>query len=98
MNLVTIGALAHEGKLLWVYCRRCGREKDINPALLPLPGDTPVPDLSRRYMKCSKCGSKQIDTSRPPSAFFRRPHFGEGRLQKADQRRARILPRCGERS
>ncbi len=31
---VTIGDLFHDGKLLWWYCRNCGRERDIDPVPL----------------------------------------------------------------
>jgi hypothetical protein len=51
---VTLGDLAHDGKLLWVYCTECGRERDIDPLSLPLPGETPV------LMKRSACGSRPI--------------------------------------
>ena len=58
---VTLGDLIRDDKLLWVYCRDCCHERDVNPANVPLPGDTPVPDLGKR-MKCSKCGSRAIET------------------------------------
>jgi hypothetical protein len=57
---VTLSDLAHEGKLLWVYCTGCGRERDLDPLSLPLPGETPVPSVGKR-MKCSACGSRKID-------------------------------------
>ena len=59
---VTISDLMREGKLLWVYCITCGREKDVHPALLDLPRDTAVPGLGRRHMKCTSCVSREIDT------------------------------------
>jgi hypothetical protein len=58
---VTLGDLIRDDKLLWVYCRDCCHDRDVNPANVPLPGDTPVPDLGKR-MKCSKCGSRAIET------------------------------------
>ena len=58
---VTLGDLIRDDKLLWVYCRDCCHERDVNPANVPLPGDTLVPDLGKR-MKCSKCGSRAIET------------------------------------
>lgn len=59
---VTISALIRDRKLLWVYCRDCGRERDIDPASVPLPGDFPVPDVGKR-MKCSACGSRKVTTA-----------------------------------
>ena len=53
MSLVTPAALIADGKLLWVYCTACEREKDVDPTSLALPGDEPVPSLGRRRMKCS---------------------------------------------
>ena len=43
---VTLADLVREDKLLWVYCRECGRERNVNPATVPLPPHTPVPDVS----------------------------------------------------
>ena len=59
---VTIGNLMDANKLLWVYCLSCCREADVDPATLPLPLTTPVPTLGVRHMKCSVCGSRQIET------------------------------------
>ena len=59
---VTIGDLIHAGKLLWVYCTACGHERDVDPASLALPLETPVPGLGRAHLKCSGCGSRDIDT------------------------------------
>ena len=42
---ITLGDLVRDDKLLWVYCRACGRERDVNPATVPLPAETPVPDV-----------------------------------------------------
>ena len=58
---VTLGDLVRDDKLLGVYCCACGRERDVCPATVPLPADTPVPDVSKR-MKCSVCGSRKINT------------------------------------
>jgi hypothetical protein len=58
---VTLADLMRGDKLLWVYCRDCGHERDVNPADLPLPADTAVPNVGKR-MKCSMCGSRAIDT------------------------------------
>ena len=45
---VTLSDLADGGKLLWVYCRDCCHEREVDPATAPLPGDTPVPDVGKR--------------------------------------------------
>ena len=58
---VTLGDLVREDKLLWVYCTECGYERDVNPANVPLPADTPVSEVSKK-MKCSECGSPKINT------------------------------------
>jgi hypothetical protein len=63
MASVVIADLIRAHRLLWVYCSECGRERDLDPATLPLPGDYPVPDVGKR-MKCSACGSRKI-TTRP---------------------------------
>ena len=57
---VRLGDLIAEAKLLWLYCRSCGHEVDLDPATLPLPADVPVPQIGQR-MRCSVCGSKAID-------------------------------------
>jgi hypothetical protein len=59
---VTLGDLIREDKLLWVYCRDCGHERDVEPLDLPLPGNTPVPHVGKR-LKCSMCGSRKISTT-----------------------------------
>ncbi len=59
---VTLGDLIRDSKLMWTYCCTCGRELDIDPSTLALPENTPVPGIGRRFMKCSACGSKKIDT------------------------------------
>ena len=57
---VTLGDLIREDKLLWVYCCDCYHERDVNPATVPLPPETPVPEVVK-HMKCSACGSRKID-------------------------------------
>ena len=49
---VTLGDLIREDKLLWVYCCDCYHERDVNPATVPLPAETPVPEVGK-HMKCS---------------------------------------------
>jgi hypothetical protein len=58
---VTLGDLERSGKLLWVYCCDCGRERDVDPGSLPLPRDFPVPKVWTR-MRCSVCGSRKVNT------------------------------------
>ena len=62
MAAVTIADLIRDRRLLWVYCRDCGRERDVDPATLPLPGDWPVPEVGLR-MRCSTCGSRKVHTA-----------------------------------
>ena len=59
---VTLADLSREGRKMWTYCTECGRERDLDPGSLPLPPGTPVPGLGRRFMKCSACGSRKVDT------------------------------------
>ena len=47
---VTLNDLIRDDKLLWVYCRECGHERDVTPATVPMPSDTPVPDVGK-HMK-----------------------------------------------
>ena len=58
---VTLDDLARAGKLLWVYCCDCGRERDVDPLSVPLPPNFPVPSVAT-CMKCSACGSRKINT------------------------------------
>jgi len=81
---VRLGDLIAEHKLLWAYCTTCGRERDLDPATIPLPQDYPVPDVGKR-MKCSTCGSKKIET---------RPELYPGGIF-AMRERWRGMPECG---
>ena len=47
---VRISHLIAEDKLLWVYCCDCGHERDVNPAMVPLPAETPVPEVGKRSL------------------------------------------------
>lgn len=58
---VLLSDLIAEGKFLWVYCRSCGHERDIDPASLRLPANIPVPDVGKRLV-CSQCGGRAITT------------------------------------
>ena len=62
MTPVTLADLIRDGKSMWTYCTACGRERDVEPASLNLPGGTPVSGLGKRHMRCSACGSKEIET------------------------------------
>ena len=57
---VTLGDLARDGKLLWVYRTECCHGRDLDPSTVPLPAETPVPSVGK-HMKCSACGSRKID-------------------------------------
>jgi hypothetical protein len=49
------------GRLLWVYCSDCGRERDVDPSTLcRCPATTPFP----RSPIAWACGSRKI-TTRP---------------------------------
>jgi hypothetical protein len=60
---VTLGDLHKDGKLVWLYCRSCGHERDVDLVALGLPPDLPVPEAGAR-MVCSRCGGRAI-TSAP---------------------------------
>ncbi len=61
MNPVTLSDLTRDNRLMWTYCRDCGRERDLDPSSIPLPSDYPVPKVGKR-MRCTRCGSRQIET------------------------------------
>jgi hypothetical protein len=52
---VTLGDLSSCGSIAPSY------ERDVNPSNVPLPADTPVPEVSKK-MKCSEYGSRKINT------------------------------------
>jgi hypothetical protein len=58
---VTLGDLIREDKLLWAYCSGCHHERDLNAATIPLPPETPVPEIGK-HMRCLACGSRKIST------------------------------------
>jgi hypothetical protein len=62
MKSVVLADLIRDHRLLWVYCRECGRERDLDPSTVPLPGEFPVPEVGK-CMKCSACGSRKIHTA-----------------------------------
>ncbi len=62
LGFVRLADLIADGKLMWTFCRSCCRERDLDPATIPLPGSHPVPDVGER-MKCSACGSRSISTT-----------------------------------
>ena len=66
MAAVTIADLIRDRRLLWVYCGDCGRERNLDPVTLPLPGEYPVPEVGKR-MKCSACGSRTIHMAPKPT-------------------------------
>ena len=46
---VTLGDLVREDKLLWVYCCDCYHERNVSPATVALPAETPVPEGGLRF-------------------------------------------------
>ena len=77
---VTLSDLEKAGKLLWVYCCDCGRERDVEPRSLPLPASFPVPLVGAR-MRCSACGSRKINT---------KPELYPGGIETMRQRRREL--------
>jgi hypothetical protein len=59
MKPVTLDDLERDGKLVWVYCNHCGRERDLQPTALGVPLDTAVPEAGRRLV-CSSCGERKV--------------------------------------
>jgi hypothetical protein len=45
---VTLSDLASRWQAALVYWTECGRERDLDPLSLPLPGETPVPSVGKR--------------------------------------------------
>lgn len=84
VNPVTLGDLISDGKLLWLYCCDCCRERDVDPATIPLPAAFPVPEVGAR-MKCSKCGSRRIDA---------RPELYPGGVLAIRKRHAGMIGPC----
>ena len=62
---VTLGDLVSNEKLLWVYCCDCGHERDVNPATVLLPAETPVPDLGKHI----NARSAALGSSTPSPSF-----------------------------
>ncbi len=56
---VTLADLHRDGKLAWVYCNACGREREVPPDSLGLPMNTPVPAAGKRLI-CSACGGRNV--------------------------------------
>jgi hypothetical protein len=63
---VTLADLAHDGKLLEVYCSDCRPERHLYIDLLSLglPRRMPVPEVAD-HLVCSKCGSRNTPTKTP---------------------------------
>lgn len=76
LHPVTIAHLIAQKKLIWGYCKACGRERDILPQALPLPRSYAVREIGRR-MKCSACGAKSVET---------KPELYSGGVAKMRQR------------
>lgn len=60
----TIGDLRATGTWLEIGCEVCGHHVYVDPNNLPLADEQSVP-LAFKRMKCSKCGTKLWDRSRP---------------------------------
>ena len=73
---VPLGDLIRDGKLLWLYCRKCFRERDVDPSTVPLPPNVPVPEIGKR-MKCLACGSRK-DARSCTRAGLKRSEAGAG--------------------
>lgn len=58
---VRLADLIRDGRTVTGLCIDCFRERDIPAAYLPLPGDTPVPEIGKR-MRCTSCGGRRINT------------------------------------
>jgi hypothetical protein len=56
---VTLTDLDRKGKLAWVYCNACGRERDVPQASLGLPINTPIPAAGNRLI-CSACDGRNV--------------------------------------
>jgi hypothetical protein len=45
---LTLSDLEHDGKLAWLCCNYCGRERGLPPSVLGLPMKTPAPEVGKR--------------------------------------------------
>lgn len=59
---VTLADLIRYHQTLWVCCRDCHHERDIDPATLPLPPAFAVYEVGH-HMICTECGSHEISTA-----------------------------------
>ena len=59
---VVLGDAVRDGHPLWVFCEACCHSATVDPARVAarVGYDCPVPELKRR-MRCSQCGSRQVD-------------------------------------
>lgn len=59
---VVLGDAIRDGKPLWAYCEACRHHAHVDPAKLArrLGYDAAIFDVRAR-MKCSRCGSREID-------------------------------------
>jgi hypothetical protein len=64
---IPIGDLARHGAKLAVWCQLCGRHRllHVAPLIIRLGRSTPLDEVARQ-LKCSACGSRQIEA---------RPHY-----------------------
>lgn len=56
---VTLSYLQRDGKLAWVYCNACVRERDLRPGDLGLAPETLGPEAGKRLV-CSDCRERKV--------------------------------------
>src|SRR5262249_42358863 len=77
---VRLGDLIRDGKLLWLYCRECYRERDVDPATIPLPPDLPVPEIGKNSVHSADLASSTVARSCTPAGLKRSEVAAESRL------------------
>ena len=77
--MVTIDALKKSGRLLELGCFNCRLHLNLDPALIAVPGDTPIPEISDLLI-CPQCRAVNAEPGHPiwtrPDA--RPPRMGAG--------------------
>ena len=76
---VTLADLEHDGKLAWLCCNYCGRERGQPLGDLGLPMETPVPEVGKR-LTCLAFDGRSV-TLKPElypgrTEAMRRQHHG----------------------
>jgi len=59
---VTLGDLARDRRLVWIWCHHCARGRRLRADTLArrLGEDFPVPGLAAR-LRCRACGGREVD-------------------------------------